>query len=81
MGDFSLTIKSGDVPKSEKIRINITRLSYITGYDKSHISRVFARKSKPSVTCLEKLAKALGLGFEELHVIIAEGRIDVAKGR
>jgi hypothetical protein len=61
-----------------KIPVNITRLSYATGYNKAHISRVFSQKNNPSVTCLTRLAMAMGMGFEELHTAIKEGRINVA---
>lgn len=77
MSDFTLIIKDSKEPKPEKVRVNITRLSYAAGYSKSHISRVFSGKTVPSVGCLVKIAQAMGIEMGTLHDLIEKGRINV----
>ena len=77
---FSITIKDS-VPKKPKVEINITRIAYITGYSKGHISRVFAGKTIPSLACFAKLAGVMGLSFGEIFIAIKGGKIGVTKTR
>ena len=60
----TITDKSGVKPKS-LILVNLSKLSRITGYHKSHLSRVFAKKTAPSVPCLSAIAEATGLTLDE----------------
>lgn len=62
--EMSIIISS---PKKKRV-ITISRsgLARDTGYDKSHISRVFAGKTKPSLECVQAMAKALGITVDEL---------------
>lgn len=75
--DFKVII-SENKPRP-KISINISRLSRETGYSKSHLSRVFSRKVKPSVKCLMDLASTLGTTMDDLNSQMEKGRIDVIK--
>lgn len=78
MPNFTLKISDKSKKKS-KIKVNITRLSHITGYSKSHISRVFSKQTRPSVDCLSKLAEALGVSLGDLHSAIQKGGMNVGK--
>lgn len=78
MKKLTITIKDS-VPKKPKTEVNITRLSHITGYSKSHLSRVFAGITKPSISCLCKLAKVMDLSIGDLYKSIQGGKIGVTK--
>ena len=73
---FKLVISDGK-DQSTTIDVNVSRLARITGYNKSHISRVFSQKTNPSVRCLEEVSKALGIGIQDLHNAIKGGKINV----
>jgi transcriptional regulator with XRE-family HTH domain len=75
---FQLTISDSKVRKP-RTEVNLTRLAMNTGYSKSHISRVFAQKTAPSMACLEKIAEALGYDIITLYRLIKERRIYAAK--
>lgn len=45
--------------------VDLTDLAAITEYSKSHLSRVFAQKTNPSVPCLTALANALDLSLDD----------------
>lgn len=77
MSEFTLLIS--EKPKAIPVRVNVTRLAHITGYSKSHVSRIFSGKTVPSVTCLSQLANALGVGLDELHQAIGRGERNVTK--
>lgn len=62
--DFTVII-SDKQPLREK-RIWVNRLARDTGYDKSHISRIFSGETKPSLKCLQKLAVALDMTLDDL---------------
>ena len=79
--EFELTIKSGVRKPKGKIRINITRISRVTGYSKSHISRVISGETVPSLTCLREMAKVIGMGIEELNESIEKRRFNVKTGK
>lgn len=46
--------------------VNRTQLSRATGIDMAHISRIFNRKSKPSLELALRIAGHLGITVEEL---------------
>jgi len=64
-----------------KISVNLSRLSGITGYTVSHLSRVFNKKCGYSVKCLFLLSGQLCISAEELSEAILEGRIHVSETR
>ena len=63
---FTFTLQTGTKRKRALIRVNLTRVQQHTGYSKSHLSRVFAGKVKPSVSCAVEIAEALGITMDEL---------------
>jgi len=77
---LSITITNSK-DKPDIYQVNINRLAQVTGYDKSHVSRVFSQKVNASVECLTIIGKAMGIGIEELISAIEEGRVNVKKLR
>jgi transcriptional regulator with XRE-family HTH domain len=75
---FQLTISDSKVRKT-KMEVNFRRLATNTGYSVSHISRIFARKTTPSLVCLERIAEALGYDITTLRDLIKDRRIYAAK--
>lgn len=75
MNEFALTISDAEKPVVDDLQVNITRLATRVGYSTSHLSRVFAKKTAPSLKCARKLAAALKLSVEDLSLRIEEGRI------
>ena len=49
----------------------------VTGYNKSHISRLFSQEVQPSIACIRIVAESMALDIDELLSAIREGRIDV----
>lgn len=77
--EFVMTINTKTVPN--KVRVgNLSRLSLQTGYSLSHLSRVFAKKTVPSIACLSILAKVLGTNIVVLLDLINERKVYV-KGK
>lgn len=64
MYGFTLTTKKDRTPKI--VKVNLTRIQQMTGYSKSHLSRVFARKTAPSVKCAVAIAEALDMTVDNL---------------
>lgn len=64
MYGFTLTTKKDRTPKI--VKVNLTRVHQATGYSKSHLSRVFARKTAPSVSCAVAIAEALDMTVDNL---------------
>jgi len=63
---FTFTLQTGTKRKRALLRVNLTRVQQHTGYSKSHLSRVFAGKVKPSVPCAMAISEALGVTIDEL---------------
>lgn len=64
--------------QSKKIKVNnLSRLSLQTGYSVSHLSRVFAKKTVPSLCCLATLSEVLGVSMTILFDSINERKIYV----
>ena len=61
--------------------VNATRVAGQTGYSRSHISRVFGRKTQPSFSCLVAISDALGITIDELARRIKERKIIVRNSR
>ena len=64
--------------KPTRYKVNLTRLSHSTRYSLSHLSRVFARKTNPSVPCLRAIAIQMGLTMDEVEKAIKERRVTIA---
>lgn len=62
--DFTIIIS--DRQPKRKVEISVSRLALETGYDKSHISRVFSGNTTPSLECTNKIAGVLGVTMDEL---------------
>lgn len=69
MGQFEVIIRSVKEPQ-RRIEINISRLSQMTGYSVSHLSRFIAGKTRPTMKCWVEVASALGIGLDELKNLI-----------
>lgn len=67
--DFAVIISDRKAQK-RKVPIFVSRLARETGYNKSHISRVFSGKTKPSMECLFKIASALQITVDELVSVL-----------
>jgi hypothetical protein len=70
---FTFTLQTGTKRERALIRVNLTRIQQSSvcperpkGYSKSHLSRVFAGKTKPSIPCLVAISEALGISLDEL---------------
>ena len=53
-------------------RINLSRLAMRTGYSLSHLSRVFAGYTTPSMKCIRQMATVLSLSIAQVDEIIGE---------
>lgn len=52
--------------ETKPLVINRTEIAKTVGIDVAHISRIFSRKSRPSLELAVKIAKHLGITVEEL---------------
>lgn len=78
---FTMIVRDKKVAKlgPKYPKINLTRLSHTTGYSLSHLSRIFGKKTNPSVKCLESIAVALGMELGDLNVAIKNRRLSIVK--
>jgi len=75
--EFTLTIKDPEPNRPSGMKINISRLAIQTGYSISHLSRVFTKKTTPSVKCLGELSLVLKMNIADLYDLIMKGVINV----
>ena len=61
--------------------INLTRIAGQTGYSKSHLSRIFSRKTNPSFSCLVAITDALALTVDETARRIKGRKFIVSNGK
>ena len=74
MYKFKFVITQGS---PEVIKVVLRRLAMATGYSAGHICHVLKQDYGPSLKCLRKMAKVLGLGIDECAEYIREGRIQI----
>ncbi len=79
MNEFTLLIRDAAEPPPQHLQINITRLATQMGYSPSHLSRVLAHKTTPSLRCVQKIATTLQLNINDLCKMLEEGRISATK--
>jgi transcriptional regulator with XRE-family HTH domain len=74
---FIIDTRPANRPKI--IFINLQRIADMTGYSRSHMSRVFSRKTNPSFSCLMAIAEALGLKIDDTAQRIANRKFKVRR--
>lgn len=67
--DFTVIISDRKNVK-KRVLIVVSRLAKETGYSKSHVSRIFAGKTTPSLKCLVKISIALKISLDELAEVL-----------
>jgi len=77
---FTLTITDRAPSKPNAlIWVNLSRVAHLTGYSISHLSRVFARQTIPSLKCIKSTSEALGMDVGTFVDKLERGCIHVIK--